>query len=871
MADFTEEFNEANKASDKFGQNFKEVLDTLRDSITSMGDKINDALKQAIKQNNNFSDAVKRRSNIEINRLASGLDKVVSSLEEQSDLTTKISRGINVEKEILKEKEKLEKEIEKIRKKINYLENEGIQILEEDKELLEERIGASFFMIKVLEKENSERVKSLGIIGRLASGIDGIIQQIDKTGELSKILDLKGAVEKTREFTSSSDKSVGAFQKMGVLTKNIGTNLLGNIAKLDIMSLIIKETIEAIIHADKATGELAKKFGLSYNQAQDLKGQLTNISATSSDVFVTTENLQKVYTNINEALGTKAELNKEELIFLTKLGERAGYSVETQQQLYKLFLLTGKSSEQLTKEFDGQVVLLKTQASLQGDNKKAALNEKQLFESINKISASTVFALGGQTDKLAEAVIEAKALGTELDTISKISDALLDIESSLENQMQAQLFLQTQGMQLDLTRAREAALARDKAGVAREIQKQINSLSKEQFATLQGNELAMRSMAQWAGVSVDEFSEMLNNQKILQQLGAKEGQDLKSYYDELVRVHGAEKAASIIKQKTGDETLANQMASVTMQEEFNQSVQKLKEIFVSIAKPIIAILKPIMDILSPILGALTDIVQLALIPLTESIKVIVDVTKEIFSPLIEAGKEIFGIFSEIFGVKSDSIFGSLGGILKEISSLFYKGVFYPAKVIGTAIVKFIITPMRSFYGIIGGIVDIFKGDFEQGIEKIGNSLLKFLVSPIQFVLDLIIGGINGIIKLANKISSIIPGIEKISEIKEIKLIDDKSKIEADDMYSPGYGKRILSTPEGSIHLNNNDSIIAGTNLLNKKGENNQEIINELKTLKQLYAENNKLLSQILNKPGIINMDGFKVGEILNSGTNSYAL
>lgn len=871
MADFTEEFNEANKASDKFGQNFKEVLDTLRDSITSMGDKINDALKQAIKQNNNFSDAVKRRSNIEINRLASGLDKVVSSLEEQSDLTTKISRGINVEKEILKEKEKLEKEIEKIRKKINYLENEGIQILEEDKELLEERIGASFFMIKVLEKENSERVKSLGIIGRLASGIDGIIQQIDKTGELSKILDLKGAVEKTREFTSSSDKSVGAFQKMGVLTKNIGTNLLGNIAKLDIMSLIIKETIEAIIHADKATGELAKKFGLSYKQAFNLKDQLTNIASTSTDVFVTTENLQKVYTNINDILGTKSQLNKDELTFLTKLGERAGYSVETQQQLYKLFLLTGKSSEQLTKEFDGQVVLLKTQASLQGDNKKAALNEKQLFESINKISASTVFALGGQTDKLAEAVIEAKALGTELDTISKISDALLDIESSLENQMQAQLFLQTQGMQLDLTRAREAALARDKAGVAREIQKQINSLSKEQFATLQGNELAMRSMAQWAGVSVDEFSEMLNNQKILQQLGAKEGQDLKSYYDELVRVHGAEKAASIIKQKTGDETLANQMASVTMQEEFNQSVQKLKEIFVSIAKPIIAILKPIMDILSPILGALTDIVQLALIPLTESIKVIVDVTKEIFSPLIEAGKEIFGIFSEIFGVKSDSIFGSLGGILKEISSLFYKGVFYPAKVIGTAIVKFIITPMRSFYGIIGGIVDIFKGDFEQGIEKIGNSLLKFLVSPIQFVLDLIIGGINGIIKLANKISSIIPGIEKISEIKEIKLIDDKSKIEADDMYSPGYGKRILSTPEGSIHLNNNDSIIAGTNLLNKKGENNQEIINELKTLKQLYAENNKLLSQILNKPGIINMDGFKVGEILNSGTNSYAL
>ena len=35
---------------------------------------------------------------------------------------------------------------------------------------------------------------------------------------------------------------------------------------------------------------------------------------------------------------------------------------------------------------------------------------------------------------------------------------------------------------------------------------------------------------------------------------------------------------------------------------------------------------------------------------------------------------------------------------------------------------------------------------------------------------------------------------------------------ADDMVSPGYGKRTLFSPEGTIALNNNDTIIAGTNL-----------------------------------------------------------
>jgi hypothetical protein len=35
---------------------------------------------------------------------------------------------------------------------------------------------------------------------------------------------------------------------------------------------------------------------------------------------------------------------------------------------------------------------------------------------------------------------------------------------------------------------------------------------------------------------------------------------------------------------------------------------------------------------------------------------------------------------------------------------------------------------------------------------------------------------------------------------------------ADDMVSPGYGKRTILSPEGSIALNDKDTIIAGTNL-----------------------------------------------------------
>lgn len=69
---------------------------------------------------------------------------------------------------------------------------------------------------------------------------------------------------------------------------------------------------------------------------------------------------------------------------------------------------------------------------------------------------------------------------------------------------------------------------------------------------------------------------------------------------------------------------------------------------------------------------------------------------------------------------------------------------------------------------------------------------------------------------------------------------------ADDMIAPaGYGDRILSTPKGSIALNNQDSIVAGTNLGGGGGNS--------------MNETNALLNQILNKEGTVKMNATSVG------------
>jgi hypothetical protein len=103
------------------------------------------------------------------------------------------------------------------------------------------------------------------------------------------------------------------------------------------------------------------------------------------------------------------------------------------------------------------------------------------------------------------------------------------------------------------------------------------------------------------------------------------------------------------------------------------------------------------------------------------------------------------------------------------------------------------------------------------------------------------------------------------------------------MISPGYGKRILSAPEGTYALNDKDSVIAGTNLFDNKIENintttpninldMSPIVQELKSLKNENAQMKLILQKILDKTGgDVYMDGHKVGERLTTGTANYSI
>ena len=96
---------------------------------------------------------------------------------------------------------------------------------------------------------------------------------------------------------------------------------------------------------------------------------------------------------------------------------------------------------------------------------------------------------------------EAAKLGLNLGTVSKISESLLDFESSIEKQMEASVLL---GRQLNLDKARQLSFMDDQQGMMQEILRQVGG--EAEFGRLKG--FQRRALADAVGVSVSELSRL---------------------------------------------------------------------------------------------------------------------------------------------------------------------------------------------------------------------------------------------------------------------------------------------------------------------------------------------------------------------------
>jgi len=563
-------------------------------------------------------------------------------------------------------------------------------------------------------------------------------------------------LQQEKDTLSASNKAAsglsGQFKVLGEGVKVMGQNLVKSLGPITLISMAIDQLTDALKITDTGAGELAKTMNMTYSEALGVRRELGNMAAMSGDVAVTTKGLQESYVAIGKSLGSNAMASEATLITMTKLREQAGYTNEQLTELNKLSLVNGKSLEQNTKEILGGA---KAYASRRG----LVINEKEVLNDVVKASASLKLSLGGSADALAKAAVQTRAVGLNLEQAAAMADSLLQFESSIENELSAELLL---GKDLNFERARQLALNNDIAGAAEEIANQVGSSAN--FAEM--NAIQQEAIAKAAGLTKDQLAQSLMDREALSKLSAREGENAQQAFNRLVQEVGMAEA----KKRLGDEQLANQYEQQSVQERFNQSIQKLQEIFVQLAEPILAIVSPLMNLVSTILPAINILLQ----PIVGIFKII--------------GDTITGFTDLITG----NLHEGLGGFLQIMQSIavVWAGIVLSSKMLGKETLKNI-----TLQGVFSGLL---KKDFWMSI---GTSIAKIWGAMVSFLgpfgIPAAIAAGAGLVGLASSFFS-----------------------KGDDVLSPGgsgggYGKRTLFGPEGAIQLNDKDTVIAGTNLFDK--------------------------------------------------------
>jgi hypothetical protein len=642
--------------------------------------------------------------------------------------------------------------------------------------------------------------------------------------------------EKNKQKIKDLDSQNAKLSTQTSKYKNIGDALTDQLTKANLIDFAIQQMFDALTKSDDQTGQLAKAFGTSYSEAALVRNELNTIANLSGDVNITTGALQESLIAVNKEFGTAKMVSGGLLEDFTNMTKVMGYTEEAAGKLSKITVATG------TDLSDNTAQILGTAAAFNVTN-KVALNEKQIVEDVAKASAAVTVSLGMQPGKIAAAVVQAKALGLELEQVTGIAESLLNFESSISNELEAELLT---GRSLNLEQARYLALTNDIEGVAKEIANQ--GITAAEFGSM--NMIQQKAIAEAVGLTKEELAQSLINQQALTNLGNKDKTIAEAY--NRLKKEGLSDAQ--IQKQLGEDISVQQLKSQSIQERFNATIEKLQEIFVSVAEPILQIVSPFMDLATTIL----PLVNVALTPITgtlkllgESIQFTIGMVRDIFKEIGEYVGPLFNFLNPLFTGFSELVKNSedLNKILEVSKSI-----------IGSIVIAYgAIAAYNKTAALFAGIKLIAERNTEKSLSVQGFLLAKTLIKDIASAVAKITGASATTLGVAAGIAAL-AGAGAYAYLTSIKdgVIDPKKGV----VVSGGFGS--VQLDEKDTFVGDKNGIKAGTNLFGNTAQSTSPsisidmapLVNEMQAVKAV-------LVQMLNKDTNVYLDGALIGKGIN--------
>jgi hypothetical protein len=555
---FTDEALKSAKAVLGTSENAKKTSSAFR-GISNLTEDIAAGLRSFMQGEKSLTDILKLqiKQKEKVNKLQIEADNaIVTILGKNSELTENILS---------------QTEIQNKGKAILDAINQTREVLTKDEEYLLSLYADQLTTLGEQEEKMSqmeEARKATGIIGDIGSGVEGLMKKLG-AGDLAEKLGFKKAQIAAEDYALKAGKGANKFQAAGVYIKTLGSNLLKALGPLT----LIAQFVQGLLQADKETTELQKSMALTKTEAVGFRMELMNAAGATGDINITSSKLLETFGALNKQFGFITNFATDTLVTMTKLTGVVGVSSESAGNLAAASELTGTSFESNYKDVLGTSYELQRQSGVQMDL-------RDILEQTGKVTGTVRANLGANPAQIAKAITQAKLFGASLQDVANAGKSLLDFESSITAELEAELLL---GKDINLERARAAALAGDQVTLAQELQKEAGNFSD--FTKM--NVIQQEALAKAMGMTSDQLADILFQQEV-QGKSAKELRAL------------------------GKEDLAQRVEAQTLQDRLSATMEKMQNLFVDLASgitPILFVLGKALSIVGVIAGMIQDIIS----------------------------------------------------------------------------------------------------------------------------------------------------------------------------------------------------------------------------------------------------------------------
>jgi hypothetical protein len=509
----------------------------------------------------------------------------------------------------------------------------------------------------------------------------------------------------------------------------------------------------------QAIADTATNLGLSTQAAQELYNQTEGIAKS---VGMLPEEFLATAETLNQTFGTTKKFSEDTLKTLAQVTKLYGLSAEEASKLTMQAELQGQSASDYNLEAMETVMVLKERYNI-------ALSEQEVIKATANASDSFKLSVGNSAKAIADAAFQAKRLGLEMSDLESMSNNLLDFESSISKEMEAELLL---GKDLNLERARQFALNNDIGGVAREVAKQIGSAAE--FTKM--NRIQQDALAESIGVSRDELASMLQTQELLAGTGFDDMSKAQEKFRNLVKETGSEeKALALMREQGATQALTDRMREISAGEKRELQERAIAEAQMRIAESALPMVNAFLDFLKYIKEIKVIIVQ-EMKPFFKAFSGLIksagkEMKNGMVSPAAQLGKTLNNVGLTLVDLGKKYLpsivrmFTSAYSVITSIFNVVGKIVAGLAKTKdSTEDTKNIFESISNFLLRVADYINNIDVDpilkFAEGVKNIFDKVLTVIGQIVKFVKDnpklvaggaLVIGGVAAAAKTAKNL------------------------------------------------------------------------------------------------------------------------